>query len=279
MSLPHRLLELLDRYPDDLTDAELAELRTAAQADPRLDRALSEAVAIDAAISGTPDAPEVLSELGSERLRQALEPYAAWGSPPAAPLEAKGPGPQKEPADKVISLFARRPVQLALAALVLVTVGVVIVRMGDPVDGPRQGSFKGDPRLAETSLVITSPEGAPVASGSTRAADQPVRFQVRLIASSAYLALLEIQGASSALVWPTPDAVWLGADGFNILQPPGVSPDYQPARPGEATYVVYASPEPLVLSSRTLTEDDLRAANPKAVPGRPLTVIWTPAEQ
>ncbi len=278
MSLPDRLLELLDRYPDDLTDAELAELRAAAETDPRLDHALSEVLAIDAALAGSPDVPEALSELGSARLRRALEPHAAWGSPPAAPLEAKGPVPEHVPVDSVVSLFARRPVQLALAALVLVAVGGVVLRMGDPVDDPSQGGLKGDPRLAETSLVVTAPEGAPVSSGSTRAADQPVRFQVRLTAPSAYLALLEIQGASSAVVWPTPDAVWLGADGFNLLQPPGASPDYRPARPGEATYVVYASPERLAISSRTLTEDDLRAANPKAVPGRPFTVIWTPAE-
>ena len=278
MSLPVHLLSLLDRYPDALTDVELAELRAAAEADPRLDRALSEAVAIDAALAGAPDAPEDLSELGSARLRRALEPHAAWGSPPAAPLEAKGPVPEHAPVVHVVSLFARRPVQLAVAALLLAAVGVAVLRMGGPADDPSQGGVKGDPRLAETSLIVTAPEGAPVSSGSTRDADQPVRFQVRLTAPSAHLALLEVQGASSALVWPTPDASWLGADGFNLLQPPGASPDYRPARPGEATYVVYASPEPLALPSRTLSEDDLRAANPKAVPGRPFTVIWTPAE-
>ncbi|MCO4772346.1 MAG: hypothetical protein KDA24_20100 [Deltaproteobacteria bacterium] len=272
MSLSPDLLDLLARYPDELTDAELETLRNAAKADPRLDEAMHEVLHIDAALDGVPDITPTLSELGERRLRKALSAEApkAWGSPPAAPLEAK--------ADNVVSLFGRRPVQLAIAAIVLVAVGLFATTLQDPANDPYNGGIKGGDFTLEGQLIIQAKGGSPLVRDEdappAHPSDQPVRITARL-ENRASIALLEIQGDVSAVVWPLPGATWSGVVGLNVLQPPGSSPDYRPARPGAATYILLAREEPLAIPARRISFEDLVDANPGVRAMKPFTIDWT----
>jgi hypothetical protein len=65
------MLELLERYPEALTDAELAELRAAAEADAELDALLDAIHDVDAALR--PGAVAALSELSGEARQRLAE--------------------------------------------------------------------------------------------------------------------------------------------------------------------------------------------------------------
>lgn len=82
--------ELLTRYPDDLTDAELDELRAAAEADDALDAAMDAALLLDAEGEGTPvpDFSGPLSPRNQRRVDLLVRQARAWSAGPAAPLEA-----------------------------------------------------------------------------------------------------------------------------------------------------------------------------------------------
>jgi hypothetical protein len=276
VTLSPRLLDLLARYPAELSDPELAELRAAAEADPRLEDALHELLELDAALDGLADGPLALSELGQRRLDRALRSTRAWGSGPAAPLEASA-------GDHVVSLFARRPVQLALAAALLAALGFAAARLFTPPapNDPYHGGIKGDdddsaaPR--DRSLILQAPGEPRLEDGARRPIDSPLRITARLMRPMS-LVLLEVQGDVSAVVWPLPGAAWFGAAGPNLLQPADASPDYRPAAPGLATYVLVARPTPLALPDRRVREADLLAANPGAVVLDRRSVLWTPPE-
>ena len=77
MSLPDRVRELLVGYPSDLTDAELTELRAAAEADDRVAELMAGIDEIERGRATPPDwdsalpEPE-LSEVGRARLELSL---------------------------------------------------------------------------------------------------------------------------------------------------------------------------------------------------------------
>jgi hypothetical protein len=73
MTLDPRLQDLLERYPDDLDDRELAELRGLAAEDAELEALLDELHRVDAALEGAPDAPTELSQGAWARLAARLD--------------------------------------------------------------------------------------------------------------------------------------------------------------------------------------------------------------
>lgn len=295
MSLVPRLFDLIERYPDELTDAELAELRSAAERDPRLHEVMDAVLEIDSAIAGLPETIPQISESGQRRLDLAVRTATAWGSSPAAPLEAhveeeatrawgsSPAAPLEAKADNVVSLFSRRPVQLALAALLVIAAGLLANALLQPAppDDPYGGGIKGDGRDSasplDRSLILQPFGGARLDDGAERSADQPIRLTARL-KNPASLALIEVQGDVSAVVWPPPDSVWLGGVGPNLLQPLGASPDYRPSQAGAASYVLVGRDTALTISARRLSEADLLAANPGAVVLDRRTIRWTDPE-
>ena len=72
MTRDPRIQELLDGYPDALSDAELAELRAAAEQDPELDELLFAILETDAELAGADDGPGALSERAQARLDQVV---------------------------------------------------------------------------------------------------------------------------------------------------------------------------------------------------------------
>ncbi len=141
MAFDSRLDKLLEHYPSELSDAELAELRAAAEQDPSLDALLEALLLVDATFAGTDLDPE-LSPEGQRTLDARLEPLRAWTVGPAAPTEARtndspkawtlGPAaPTEAHADTVIDLASARRrrmrmVGLAIAALILVALGFAV---------------------------------------------------------------------------------------------------------------------------------------------------------
>lgn len=310
--------ELLTRYPDDLTDAELDELRAAAEADDALDAAMDAALLLDAEGEGTPvpDFSGPLSPRNQRRVDLLVRQARAWSAGPAAPLEASadedeaptawsagpaapleahaeqeaprawtaGPAaPLEAKADNVVPLF-RRPAFQAVAALLLVAVALAL-RFGD--DG-YQGGLKGDATEVEGQLVLMG--DTRLDDGDERPADRPVQITARL-EDSASIALIEVQGETSAVVWPLPERAWLADVGPNLLAPPGASADYRPARAGSATYVLVGrgralgedgtpgALEPLAIARRApVTVEELLAANPGAAELDRITIVWTEPE-
>lgn len=272
-TLPDSILDLLDGYPDELDDAQLATLRAAADEDPRVAEAMDAILAFDAAMAGAPTTPPALSDLARHRIAKATsaDTPKAWGSPPVAPLEARHGADSN-----VVPLFGRRPVQIALVALLLVAAGLVARSLFDATD-PYGGGIKGDdddgPALTG-ALILQAPDGTRLASNASRPVTDPVRITARPSAAAS-LALLEVQGDVSAVVWPAPGAIWTATAGPNLLQPPGASPDYRPAGPGPATYVLVARPTALSIPGRRINEADLLAANEGALVLARFELDWT----
>jgi len=174
-----------------------------------------------------------------------------------------------------VSLFARRPVQLALAALLVIGVGFLSARFIEPPD-PYNGT-KGDDDSAaavEGQLILQPPGEARLQDDSEQPIDAPIYLSVRL-EDPGFLALIEVQGDVSAVVWPLPGAVWTGVVGVNLLQPPGASADYRPASPGAATYLLIGSEDPLIVPSRRISEDAFFESNPDALLLDRRRIVWT----
>ncbi len=90
-----RIDELLAGYPDDLSDAELAELRAAAEQDPELDELMFSLLEADAELAGAPDGPTELSEAGQARMDGILDGVVtAWSTGGALPTGSASDSPQ-----------------------------------------------------------------------------------------------------------------------------------------------------------------------------------------
>jgi hypothetical protein len=79
-----RLQDLLERYPFDLSDDELTELRSAAEADPELEDLLDALLEVDDGLSGGTPRPE-LSQVGERRLERLALQIADEITEPASP--------------------------------------------------------------------------------------------------------------------------------------------------------------------------------------------------
>lgn len=253
MSLPERTVELLERYPDQLTEAEISELRETAATDPKVAELLA---TIDALEHGRPDAPEwpeepegtpQLSEIGQARIERMLE------SAGDAPSGARAP--------------VGRRWWVAIAAILLVGVSLLLLRPPEP--DPTTDPFRGGPGDLDVTLVVLG--DAPVPDGARRPVDDAVRFQV-VSSGPAWLALVEVQGNRRSVLWPPPGEQWQVTAGIHLLTPTGQAPDYEPGSHGQTRYELIAAPGPLHVGESDATADGAGVASTS-------TIIWMPTAQ
>ena len=296
MALDPRISELVARYPHDLNDAELAELRAAAEADPEVESAIDGLLELEAELAGVEEAPR-LSELGRKRLESKLDEVQAWstgGATPSGKADADAPqawstggatpsgkddadAPQAwstggaTPSGRVVDfgearrrrglLGGNRAAQ-ALAAGLLVAAGFMVGDQFTP--DPPGYTFKGDdddsadPDRIEGSLWIHGE--SKLESGAVRAVDQPVSFR-GVPDTPCALVLLETQGGATFVLYPEPGQVWNATAGSNLLAPEGASSAYTPGAAGEATYTLLASPPHAPIP----VPPDRRTASPEAL--------------
>ncbi len=113
-----------------------------------------------------------------------------------------------------------------------------------------------------------------IGDGDSAPADEPVRFTIRL-EDAASIALVEIQGDVTAVIWPASGHQWVGTVGNNPLAPPGSDGTYTPARSGAATYVLVGKKGELRIDAPLLrTLDGFVDDNGAEVLDR-VTVRWT----
>ena len=95
MTVDRRAQDLLERYPDDLSDEELAELRALAEADPDIESLLDAILLTDAALQGTPPSDGELSAPARARLQDRLQQagITTWSTGGATPSGSKEEGP------------------------------------------------------------------------------------------------------------------------------------------------------------------------------------------
>jgi len=239
VTLDPRIRDLLERYPLDLADAELAELRAAAEADPRIDAIMDGMLEADDLLDA---APAELSEAGRDRLdslvSEALD-AKGWSADLATPAAKADPG------SNVVDLASRRrvaPLALLAIAAALVVAAVLVLQAGpgDPEFQPR-----GVIEELEGTLWIMGE--ARIEDGAERSVSDAVTFRGVLEGGSASLVLLETQGGATHVIWPAAGAVWGGDEGPNPVGAGGVAAPYRPAKAGRAEYdLVAATPAPSV---------------------------------
>lgn len=247
-----RLLELLQRYPADLSADEAEQLRAAGAADPRIADLLAGVDALEEArppapVWGPADGTEPrLSDVGRARLDQLFAdvlPAAGGADRPPEPV-ADVPAPPVRPRGA--------DVRWLFAAAALIAIGIGLRMVLPSADDPIESQFRG--RLGEVDVELVVVGDQPLSSGTERPTGDPVRFQV-VTSGEAYLALVETQNGKRALVWPAMGEQWHVRSGVHLLQPEGLSADYSPADPGEATYELIAAPGPLTLTGAGATAE------------------------
>lgn len=258
MALDPRISELVARYPHDLNDAELAELRAAAEADPEVESAIDGLLELEAELAGVEEAPR-LSELGRKRLESKLDEVQAWSTGGATP---SGRVVDFGEARRRRGLLGGNRAAQALAAGLLVAAGFMVGDQFTP--DPPGYTFKGDdddsadPDRIEGSLWIHGE--SKLESGAVRAVDQPVSFR-GVPDTPCALVLLETQGGATFVLYPEPGQVWNATAGSNLLAPEGASSAYTPGAAGEATYTLLASPPHAPIP----VPPDRRTASPEAL--------------
>jgi hypothetical protein len=268
MNIDPRLRDLLAKYPLDLTDEELAELRAGAEEDPRVDQIMDGILEVDDQLD---DTPVPLSDAGRSRLDAlvgAAHEARGWSADLATPAaqtedEAKGwsadlatPAAEAETASptpsNVVDLASRRRSRqvtfLAIAAA-LVIGGVLALQTGpsDPEYQPR-----GELEDIEAALWVMG--DARIHDGDARSVASPVTFRAVLEGGSVSLVLLETQGVETHVIWPAVGAVWTGIEGSNTVGNGGAAP-YRPGAPGRAEYhLVAATPAPDIRGGAVVLE-------------------------
>ena len=296
MASDPRIEELLERYPSELDDSELAELRAAAATDPDVDAAMHALLLTDAVLDDA-DLSATLSPAGQRREDATLRAVRAWTLGPAAPTEAKdtsdapkawtlGPAaPTEANADNVVDFSAARrrrmrTLSLAIAAAILVALGFAARGwFGPSQEGggydPYGGGTKGDDDSAPAIEGQIQIMGATrIHDGDAVPATTPVRFTMRL-EDPASIALIEIQGGTTAVLWPRPDHQWLAIVGNNALAPRGTDGTYTPAAAGEANYVLVGSESALQFADPKLSTLDAFIKDNGALVLDQITVRWT----
>ncbi len=291
-----RIQELLERYPDQLSDEELAELRAAAEEDPEVDDLMDAIHRVEGLLSGVDEVE--LSETGQARLDRLADEAKAWstgGSTPESRVDEVDDAKAwstggSTPESKVVDLGARRrwltwvrdnPAPMALAALMLVAAGFMI---RDQLQPPDDFTWRGDDDVSDPDRI----DGELYVMGETRLADgdarpvnRPITFRA-VMQEPAALVLVETQAGRSFVIWPEPGQQWQVLAGSNVLQPAGLAATYMPAGPGEATYTLLASrpeaPIPVPPERQTPSAASLvDGMEGTSVLGR-TTIVWEAAQ-
>ncbi len=269
MALDARTTDLLQRFPDQLSQEEEAELHRLAEGDPIIAQLVEQLGELDA-ILDRPTPPEdaddvgelALSELGRRRLETELRGI----------VEAGSLGPTR-------SGTAAAP-RRSLTVWMVVAAAVLLLGLGALLrPGPQAPPTDLDPltpRGAEDAvkveLVVLGPDG-PLASNAKQDPSVPVRFQA--VASGAtWLAMLESQAGRTVMLYPVAGAQWTTEGGVSPLQPPGQSPEYRPAQPGRAEYILVAAPGPIAVPTGPIDPKDLSILHERAGAVDALTIVW-----
>jgi len=248
-----RIEELLARYPDQLSDAELTELREAGERDPAVESLMDRMHEVDGLLrqggSAASTAPASLSPGGQRALSRVLEDLddsVATDRNRVAGLSAWRRG---------------RPLPAAwtaLAAALLLGASALLVVELDHSGRLDEGLGSGGPGAAlglDSDLKLRGDlpeftgnlefEARPaVVQGMGRPVDQSVVFLV-LVSLPAHLALLETQAGQTHVLHPSAGDSWRLDAGTHRLEPrPGASA-YRPAAIGEASYALVGSSAPL----------------------------------
>ena len=285
MSRNDRIAALLDGYPDQLSDAELAELRSLAADDPEIEACLDSIH--EAEFLASMDEEDVLplaldgqlSDRATERLAKAV-------------TQAKELREQESTnvPSRVVSLGRRGENSkwvswIGLAAGLALAGGTVVLSRYPAPDGPtelpsleiaNEMTMKGA-TVTEVSggLMIRGTEAASWTRGSARSLDQRVRFYA-VVPQAAYLALVEVQNANTVVLYPTGGAEWRVDAGTHQLQPDGASAEYSAGAPGLATYVLVGSASRISVPSGGVIAslDTLLAGNPGVRILAEVEVLW-----
>jgi hypothetical protein len=225
-----RLDELLERYPDQLDDDELAELRAAAEADPDVDAAMDAIHRAEALLTGSEPAP--LSEQGEQRLDALVDEAKGWSTGGATPTAKVS---DLAEARRRRHWLIARPAATALAALLLVAAGFMVRDQFRP-ESP-EWTTRGDEDRVDGELVLMGQRR--LVERELRSTQAPITFRA-VMEGSASLVLLESQAGQTFVLFPEPGDAWVVDVGTTMVT--GVdSPLYRPARPGPAVYTLLGS--------------------------------------
>jgi len=280
LSHSERIEELLSGYPDQLSDEELAELRSAAELDPEIESMLDAIHEVELLLSADEESlvemivPPVLSDHGEQRLAQAMSAARELAAGAAADAQAV-----QERERQVVPLPRRgdKPQWtgwMALAAGLLLAVGTVVLSRS-PAPGPAitpdlpgvdpdEFAMKGAAGELSAGLMIRAGSGPSWAPGVPRSLDQPVRIYA-VLPQPVYLALLEVQAANTLVLFPGAGQLSSLPAGSHVLRGTEAG-GYQPARGGVAQYVLVGSAAALQLPSGGVVTSvaALLAGNPGA---------------
>lgn len=269
MAFEARTVDLLQRFPDQLSDEEEAELRALAESDPKVAALVEELSGLEAAMQrpAPPQDPDLggelaLSELGRRRLERELRGLldrGDLGQQKASPTPTRGP-------PWVWAVVAAAVLLLGLGALLRPA-------PAPPPDDLGALTLRGDADAVDVDLVVLGDDG-PLVSGGARPATSAVRFQA-VASGPTWLALLETQGGKTMMVYPVRGAQWESEGGVELLQPPGSAAEYTPATTGQATYHLIAAPGPIQVPAGPTSADDLSALHESAEVAAQWAVEWT----
>jgi hypothetical protein len=204
--------------------------------------------------------------------------------------EAHGTDPASPPGQSRLVLAG-----LALGVCALVAVGIGVRGQVAPetsdgssvpdTDGPED--VRADPGIdtaeddkdgsAFEGQILVSGADIPIEHEDFRPADQPVQFTVRLEAPAS-IALIELQGDKTNVVWPLYSYRWDGVVGNNPLSPAGTDGTYTPSEPWDATYVLIASATELSFPVREAESLEALVEETGAEVLDHFSIRWTPGE-
>jgi len=256
MPIDARIEELLVRYPDQLSDSELAELREAGEREAEVEHLMDRIHEVQGLlghhVADSPSVAPALSPGGQRALDRILEDVD---------------DSVVTDRSRLVSLASRRrrlsPTWTALAAMVLLGLSALAVVQLDEsgtLDGVEGLTGPGGQLGLDPDLQMRGDlpdlmgnlefEASPsLVQGMGRRIDQSVVFVV-MVSLPAHLVLLETQGGQTHVLHPEPGQSWRLDAGTHRLEPrPGASA-YRPATAGMASYALVGSTTPLELDAR-----------------------------
>lgn len=305
MAVDARVQALLERYPDQLDDAELQELRIIAEQDPEVDRLidaihqtealLRSGAANDAVEDGGASLPwesandsgaaQALGSRGASTRGSTDTDVQAIGSRGASTRGAGDADVQavasrgastRAANDGALRAGSRRSLWVALAASIALAVSSQMVR---PPPQPNLGSVgefaaRGVEIELAGALWLRGSDGRVVQPGPRRTSDS-VHFSAT-VNQEADLLLVEVAGGRATVLHPEPGGRWSVPAGTHLVQPGGAPATYTPGGPGAAEYVIVGGRTAPPLDPPPASLEALLAAWPDSAVLERETVEWVP---